>query len=130
MSCVLAPMERHGGGQIVVLSSSQGIRPIPLLAAYSAAKAMVSFICECVDREHKTINVQCLTPALVATKMTYYDSGSLFVVTPENFCRQAVNTIGLSKVTSGCFNHEIQLLLMHLLPWSILKYVIMPIYWR
>ena len=31
-------MERHGGGQIVVLSSSQGFRPIPLLAAYSAAK--------------------------------------------------------------------------------------------
>lgn len=40
ISCVLAPMERNGGGQIVVLSSSQGFRPIPLLAAYSAAKVL------------------------------------------------------------------------------------------
>jgi short-subunit dehydrogenase len=38
LSCVLRPMEEHGGGQIVVLSSTQGIRPIALLAAYSAAK--------------------------------------------------------------------------------------------
>ncbi|KAI6197393.1 hypothetical protein M3Y94_01218700 [Aphelenchoides besseyi] len=130
ISCVLAPMERHGGGQIVVLSSSQGFRPIPLLAAYSSAKSLISFICEAVDREYKTISVQCLTPALIATKMTYYQSGSLFVVTPENFCRQAVNTLGLAKITSGCFNHEIQMLLRHLFPWAILKYMIMPIYWR
>ncbi|KAI6232924.1 hypothetical protein M3Y99_00979700 [Aphelenchoides fujianensis] len=130
ISCVLAPMERNGGGQIVVLSSSQGFRPIPLLAAYSAAKSLISFICEAVDREYKTINVQCLTPALIATKMTYYQSGSLFVVTPQNFCRQAVNTLGLAKITSGCFNHEIQMLLRHLFPWSLLKYLIMPVYWR
>ncbi|KAK6047854.1 hypothetical protein COOONC_14641, partial [Cooperia oncophora] len=41
LSMVLPPMERCGGGQIVVLSSSQGIKPIPLLAAYSAAKVTV-----------------------------------------------------------------------------------------
>jgi short-subunit dehydrogenase len=29
---------RKFGGQLVVLSSSQGYRPIPLLAAYSATK--------------------------------------------------------------------------------------------
>ena len=38
LSCVLPAMEKNGGGQIVVLSSSQGYRPIPLLAAYSASK--------------------------------------------------------------------------------------------
>ncbi|PIO58639.1 hypothetical protein TELCIR_19921, partial [Teladorsagia circumcincta] len=41
LSMVLPPMERCGGGQIVVLSSSQGIKPIPLLAAYSAAKVVI-----------------------------------------------------------------------------------------
>ncbi|KIH50063.1 hypothetical protein ANCDUO_19861, partial [Ancylostoma duodenale] len=35
--------------------------------------------------------------------------GGLFVVTPEQFAKQAVNTIGLTSKTSGCFNHEIQL---------------------
>ncbi|KAE9552525.1 hypothetical protein FO519_004267 [Halicephalobus sp. NKZ332] len=130
LSCVLPSMEFHGGGQIVVLSSSQGCKPIPLLAAYSAAKAMVSFIAECIDREYKTISVQTLIPALIATKMTYYEKGSLFVVTPENFVREAVNTIGLLRVTSGCFNHEFQMFSLHLFPWSLLKHILMPIYWH
>ncbi|PAV87005.1 hypothetical protein WR25_12727 [Diploscapter pachys] len=128
LSCVLPTIEKNGGGQIVVLSSSQGYRPIPLLAAYSASKALVSFLCEAIDREYNSISVQCLTPALVATKMVYYSKGSLFVVTPEDFAHEAVSTIGLAKITSGCFNHEIQLLPMHLFPWAILKYLIMPIY--
>ena len=113
-------MEENGGGQIVVLSSSQGLRPIPLLAAYSAAKALLCFVSECVDREYKTIRVQCLTPALIATKMTYYNAsnpGSLFVVTPKQFCRQAVNSLGLKTQTSGHFNHEVQLLINHAFPW-------------
>nr|CAD2175876.1 unnamed protein product [Meloidogyne enterolobii] len=130
ISAVLPSMERYGGGQIVVLSSSQGFRPIPLLAAYSATKSFVSFISEAVDREYSTISVQCLTPALVATNMTYYKSGSLFVVTLEKFAKQAIGTLGLVKMTSGCFNHEIQLLIRHLFPWSLLKYLVMPIYWH
>ncbi|KAJ1369656.1 putative oxidoreductase dhs-5 [Parelaphostrongylus tenuis] len=129
MSLILPPMERSGGGQIVVLSSSQGHRPVPLLAAYSSSKAMLSFLCECIDREYKTISVQCLTPALVATKMVYIEKGSLFVITPEDFAKEAVNTIGLTKRTSGCFSHEVQLLITHLFPWAILKYLIMPIYY-
>ncbi|KAI1722030.1 short chain dehydrogenase domain-containing protein [Ditylenchus destructor] len=130
LSCILPPMEQNGGGQIVVLSSTQGIRPIPLLAAYSATKALMCFLSEAIDREYSSISVQCLTPALVATKMTYYESGSLFVVSPENFARQAVSVLGMVKSTSGCFNHEIQMLAMHLFPWSILKYLLMPIYWK
>ncbi|CAD5211082.1 unnamed protein product [Bursaphelenchus okinawaensis] len=130
MSCVLPPMERNGGGQMVVLSSTQGIRPIPLLAAYSATKSLIAFLCECIDREYQTVNVQCLMPALVATNMTYYNKGSLFVVTPEQFAKEAVRTLGLSKCTSGCFNHELQCLIRHLFPWTILKHLMMPIYWR
>ncbi|EGT56282.1 CBN-DHS-5 protein [Caenorhabditis brenneri] len=128
LSCVLAPMEKSGGGQVVVLSSSQGVRPIPMLAAYCATKALMTFLCESIDREYSTINVQTLIPALVATKMTYYTEGSTFVVTPENFCHQAVGSIGLTKKTAGCLNHELQMLGFHFFPWTILKYIIMPIY--
>lgn len=42
LSCVLPAMEKTGGGQIVVLSSSQGVRPIPMLAAYCATKVRES----------------------------------------------------------------------------------------
>ncbi|KAL3090352.1 hypothetical protein niasHS_006804 [Heterodera schachtii] len=130
ISAVLPLMERCGGGHLVVLSSSQGFRPIPLLAAYSAAKSFISFLSEAADREYANVSVQCLCPALVATKMTYYKTGSLFVVTPEQFAHEAVNTLGLIRMTSGCFNHEIQMLMRHLVPWAFLKHLIMPIYWH
>uniref|UniRef100_A0A914HAI1 Uncharacterized protein n=1 Tax=Globodera rostochiensis TaxID=31243 RepID=A0A914HAI1_GLORO len=130
ISAVLPLIERCGGGHLVVLSSSQGFRPIPMLAAYSATKSFLSFLAEAADREYANVRVQCLCPALVATKMTYYKTGSLFVVTPEHFAREAVNTLGLLRMTSGCFNHEIQMLMRHLLPWALLKYLIMPIYWH
>lgn len=119
-----------------------------MLAAYCATKALMTFLCESIDREYSTINVQTLIPALVATKMTYYtvssylrssqkinlqsyfQKGSTFVVTPENFCHQAVGSIGLTKKTAGCLNHELQMLGFHLFPWTILKYLIMPIYYH
>uniref|UniRef100_A0A0M3INC4 Oxidoreductase, short chain dehydrogenase/reductase family protein n=2 Tax=Ascaris TaxID=6251 RepID=A0A0M3INC4_ASCLU len=127
LSMVLPPMERNGGGQIVVMSSILSYRPFPYLAAYCAAKSMISFLCESVDREWSTIDVQCLTPAIVATNMTFYKEASFFVITPEYFARQAVNTIGLVKSTTGSFLHEIQDLARHLYPWRILKYLILPI---
>uniref|UniRef100_A0AAF5DPR5 Uncharacterized protein n=1 Tax=Strongyloides stercoralis TaxID=6248 RepID=A0AAF5DPR5_STRER len=128
MGCCLPIMERNGGGQIVVLSSSQGVKPIPLIASYSASKSFISFIGECIHREYKTINVQILIPALVATNMTFYKKGSLFVVTPESFVKQAVSTVGVVRKTAGCLNHEIQMLIYQLFPWSILKHLIVPIY--
>lgn len=73
---------------------------------------MISFLSEAIDREWPRVRVQCLTPALVATKMTLYENneGSLFVKTPEDFAREAVGTIGLVTKTSGCFNHEFQVI--------------------
>ncbi|OZC11276.1 oxidoreductase, short chain dehydrogenase/reductase family protein [Onchocerca flexuosa] len=131
LSVVLPTMEKNGGGQIVVLSSSQGFRPFPYMASYCAAKVMLSFLCEAIDREWSTIKVQCLTPALVATKMTHYDNNykSLFVKNADDFAREAVNTIGITSMTTGCFNHDLQMLVRHMFPWTLLKYILLPIYW-
>lgn len=38
LSIALATMDKCGGGQIIVISSSQGYRPIPYLASYCASK--------------------------------------------------------------------------------------------
>ncbi|VDN25385.1 unnamed protein product [Cylicostephanus goldi] len=46
LSLVLPSMEKSGGGQIVVLSSSQGYRPIPFLASYCASKVSSKFFLE------------------------------------------------------------------------------------
>ncbi|KAK6047042.1 hypothetical protein COOONC_15454 [Cooperia oncophora] len=71
-------------------------------------QSLLLFLSETIDWEYKTISVQCLIPAFVATKMVHLEEGSLFVATPEEFAKAAVNTIGLTKRTSGCFKHEIQ----------------------
>lgn len=131
LSIILPVMERNGGGQIVVLSSSLGYRPFPYIASYCASKALLLILCESIDREWPTIKVQCLTPALIATKLTHYKRNheSLFVKTADSFVQEAVNTIGLTATTSGCFNHEIQMFLLHMFPWVILKHILTPIYW-
>lgn len=74
---------------------------------------MLSFLCEAIDREWSTIKVQCLTPALVATKMTHYDNNykSLFVKSADDFAREAVKTIGITSMTTGCFSHELQVII-------------------
>ncbi|VDM06911.1 unnamed protein product [Wuchereria bancrofti] len=135
LSIVLPTMEKNGGGQIVVLSSCQGFRPFPYIASYCASKVgilvMLLFLCEAINREWPTVRVQCLTPALVATKMTHYDNNyrSLFVKNADDFVKEAVNTIGLTSMTSGCLNHELQMLTRHMFPWTLLKYILLPVYW-
>jgi short-subunit dehydrogenase len=74
-------------------------------------QSVISFLSEGVDRERNNIRVQCLTPALVATNMTLYKDSTLFVTTPEYFAKCAIATIGLVTKTSGCFNHEIQVII-------------------
>lgn len=73
-------------------------------------QSLLSFLCEAANRERAKINVQCLTPALVATNMTFYKEGSLFVKTAEDFVQEAINTIGIVTKTTGCFNHEMQVM--------------------
>ncbi|VDK25301.1 unnamed protein product [Anisakis simplex] len=106
MSMVIPPMERNGGGQIVVMSSILSFNPFPYLGAYCAAKTVMTFLCETIDWEWPTIKVQCLTPSVVATNMTFYKERSILVNTVQNFARQAVGTLGLVNCTTGSFLHE------------------------
>ncbi|KAK6048020.1 hypothetical protein COOONC_14475, partial [Cooperia oncophora] len=73
LSMVLGPMERGGGGQIVAVSSAQALMPSRFLAVYSATKSLLLFLSETIDWEYKTISVQCLIPAFVATKMVHLE---------------------------------------------------------
>lgn len=86
-------------------------------------QVMLSFLCESINREWPTVKVQCLTPALVATKMTHYDNNykSLFVKNAHDFAREAINTIGLASMTSGCFNHELQVIIVTMFPLPLMS---------
>lgn len=49
---------------------------------------------------------------LVATKVASYEAeeaNNIFVVTPENFAKQAVRIIGTNwEITTGCVQHDVQ----------------------
>ncbi|RCN39813.1 hypothetical protein ANCCAN_14247 [Ancylostoma caninum] len=90
-----------------------GWRPLPYISAYPASKAAISFFSDCLSDEFRQTNVriQCLIPMLVATKVASYEvdeANNLFVVTPENYAKQAVRAIGRFEILTGCVQHDVQ----------------------
>lgn len=48
---------------------------------------------------------------LVATKVASYDAAEandIFVVSTDNFARQAVHLMGLTNLATGCWQHDLQ----------------------
>ncbi|KHJ80681.1 hypothetical protein OESDEN_02241 [Oesophagostomum dentatum] len=67
---------------------------------------------------------------LVATKVASYDveeANNLFVVTPENYAKQAVRALGRFEITTGCIQHDIQIALGTLLSFWVFKLLYVPI---
>jgi NAD(P)-dependent dehydrogenase (short-subunit alcohol dehydrogenase family) len=62
-------MERRGGGAIVNIGSSAGVRPTPLLGAYAAAKAGVLNLTQLLAQElrDKGIRVNAINPGWILT---------------------------------------------------------------
>lgn len=47
---------------------------------------------------------------MVETNMTWPLKSGLFVMKPEDFARQALDTLDLTSQTPGCLNHAVQVL--------------------
>ncbi|VDK47672.1 unnamed protein product, partial [Cylicostephanus goldi] len=113
LELVLPGMIKRNKGCVVNVSSMTGWRPLPYISAYPASKAAISFFSDCLSDEfrHTNVRIQCLIPMLVATKVASYDvheANNLFVVTPENYARQAVRALGRFEMITGCIQHDIQ----------------------
>lgn len=69
MRAAIPEMRKGGGGSIISISSNAGIRGMPPLHAYSAAKAGVINLTESVARlvGADFIRVNCISPGLIAT---------------------------------------------------------------
>jgi NAD(P)-dependent dehydrogenase (short-subunit alcohol dehydrogenase family) len=65
----IPPMQRAGGGSIVLMSSVAGLRGAPGLAAYSATKGGVRLLAKSVALEHAADNIRCnsVHPGIIAT---------------------------------------------------------------
>ncbi|CAI5454595.1 unnamed protein product [Caenorhabditis angaria] len=129
---ILPGMVKRDKGIIVNVSSMTGWRPLPYISSYPASKAALSFFSDSLSDEYRGSNVkiQCLIPMLVATKVASYkteEANNIFVVTPENFAKQAVRIIGRWEITTGCVQHDVQIALGTLLSFWGFKVLFVPI---
>ncbi|XP_072258112.1 very-long-chain 3-oxoacyl-CoA reductase-like [Pyxicephalus adspersus] len=118
---ILPQMLQRKKGLIINLSSEVGNRPYPMSLVYSASKVFVDFFSRGLHVEYKSkgITVQSVMPLLVSTDMTYKMNTNIFVKSPEEFAREALNTVGYTNRTSGCLSHSLQSYGLDLIPDSI-----------
>ncbi|KNC74561.1 hypothetical protein SARC_12898 [Sphaeroforma arctica JP610] len=118
---VLPGMAERRRGAIVNVSSASGMMATPLLTAYSASKAYVDFFSRGLNTEyqHLGVQVQSLMPLYVTSKLSKIRKPTLFVPTPEAFCKSAVRMIGYERRTTGYWSHQLQVGALGFLPESI-----------
>ncbi|XP_054155262.1 very-long-chain 3-oxoacyl-CoA reductase-like [Oppia nitens] len=108
-SQVLPRMERRGRGVIINLSSFSALFPVPLLTLYSATKVYVDYMSRALQEEYRTrgIVIQSVTPYYVSTHMTYNMEPRFYAPTPDDFVRQALETVGREDSTGGFYVHRL-----------------------
>ncbi|XP_064409077.1 hydroxysteroid (20-beta) dehydrogenase 2 [Latimeria chalumnae] len=107
---VLPQMIERKKGVIINLSSESGAHPLPMMTMYSASKVFVDFFSQGLSAEYqsKGIIIQSVMPLFVSTNMTHNLTTNVLVKKAEDFAREALNTVGLSRQTAGCLSHTIQ----------------------
>jgi len=73
VQCVLEPMKRRRGGQIIWIGSGSSFRGIPRAAAYSASKAAVKSFCEALRSEVCSFGVDVLLVIPGALKTGFHE---------------------------------------------------------
>ncbi|XP_005189421.2 hydroxysteroid dehydrogenase-like protein 1 [Musca domestica] len=119
---IIPNMKKQGKGIIVNISSGSELQPLPYMAVYGATKRFVRTFSLAIEQElaEHNIEVQCVTPLFVVTKMNQYSEtvmqGSLMVPSAAAYARSTVFTLGKSKETTGYWSHGLQYFIMKLSP--------------
>ena len=89
------------------MASIAGVSPMPTYTVYSSSKVYVRYLTECIAEERvDNIDVMCLSPGFVTTKMTLYKKG-FDACSPETTARNTFRDLGQEKETNGFWNHEV-----------------------
>ncbi|XP_036272306.1 very-long-chain 3-oxoacyl-CoA reductase-like [Pipistrellus kuhlii] len=114
---VLPRMVSRRKGIVINISSFLDQKPCPLLSAYAASKAFVRSFSQAVGAEYRSrgVLVQTVSPVMIESNMTSEVKYRTLVLNPVDFARQALDTLGLTSQTSGCFSQAVQDALLALL---------------
>jgi len=115
---VMPSMVARGKGAVVNISSATAMNPSPYLTVYSACKIFVDYLSRGLRSEYADsgVIVQVVHPFYVSTKMSGMRRKSFFIADPDEFAASALNTVGVVDITSGCFSHELQSILVGAVP--------------
>ncbi|XP_070258243.1 very-long-chain 3-oxoacyl-CoA reductase-like [Myotis yumanensis] len=114
---VLPQMVSRRKGIIINISSFTDKKPCPLLSAYAASKAFVRNFSQAVGAEYSSqgVIVQTVSPFMIESNMTKDIKYRTLLLSSEDFARQALDTLGLTSQTAGCFNQAVVNALLALL---------------
>jgi 3-oxoacyl-[acyl-carrier protein] reductase len=100
VNCVLPHFRKRGGGTILNIGSTAGLRPRPGLTWYNGSKAAVNLISKslAVELAPDKVRVNCICPVIGATALLETFMG--VPDTPENRAR-FVATIPLGRMSEG-----------------------------
>lgn len=119
---VLPAMAAREKGAIVNIASSLAFTPAPYLSVYAACKAFVSYFTLGIRSEYADSGVifQVVYPFYVATKMAGIARKSFYVADPDEFASGALDTVGIVDMTCGSLVHELQGIIVNLVPSFLL----------
>lgn len=108
---VMPQMAERKKGLVINLSSTSAEIPSPMLTVYAATKAYISKFSSDLAAEYSNrgIQVQCLTPGYVATKMSKIKKSTWMAPSPREYVQNAVRYIGVQEHTSGYYPHTLLL---------------------
>ncbi|XP_072464102.1 very-long-chain 3-oxoacyl-CoA reductase-B-like [Notamacropus eugenii] len=117
---ILPQMVARSRGVIINISSEAGTQPVPFLALYGATKAFMNSFSQAVALEYQNsgVIIQTLTPLLVSSNMSKVPPVRFLVKSSDEFVREALDTVGVSNFTSGCFLHFVHSLLLSPLSYN------------
>lgn len=119
---VLPEMVSRKKGAIINIASSLALSPAPYVTVYSASKAFVDYFTQGLRVEYSDSGVifQVVYPFFVSTNMTGNVKKSFFTAVPDEFAASALNTVGIVDMTCGCLSHELEGVVMRLVPTFLL----------
>jgi len=124
MTSIVGPgMVEKKRGLVINLSSAAGESPTPMLTVYSACKAYVSYLTECLDHEYsqKGVRFQCVTPYFVCSNMSKIRKASLFIPSATTYVKSALATLGREWQTNGYGPHALMGWATRLLPDCLVR---------
>lgn len=105
---LLPKMFERKKGVLINISSGLAIIPAPYLAVYAASKAYLAKLSRdlAAEAEPHGVTVQCIIPALVATKMSKIKKATWMAPTAEKFVESSLKTVGIESITTGYLPHD------------------------